>query len=191
MTDREPRARSALARAARRDGASPPPSRAPAGCIAGAITDVAGSSAWFDRGFVTYSNEAKIEMLGVRAGDARGARRGQRGDRARDGRGRAGAQRAPSSRSRSPASPGRPGGIARQAGRDWSASRGRGATAGRSRDAAFRRRPRSGARGDGRRRPGRADRPAGAAELRRGSGRSPPGAGPAAARRGRQSDRPD
>jgi nicotinamide-nucleotide amidase len=37
------------------------------GLIAGAITDVAGSSAWFDRGFVTYSNEAKIEMLGVGA----------------------------------------------------------------------------------------------------------------------------
>ncbi len=36
------------------------------GLIAGAITDIAGSSAWFDRGFVTYSNEAKIEMLGVR-----------------------------------------------------------------------------------------------------------------------------
>ena len=37
------------------------------GLIAGAITDVAGSSAWFERGFVTYSNDAKIEMLGVRA----------------------------------------------------------------------------------------------------------------------------
>jgi nicotinamide-nucleotide amidase len=37
------------------------------GLIAGAITDVAGSSAWFDRGFVTYSNAAKIEMLGVLA----------------------------------------------------------------------------------------------------------------------------
>jgi nicotinamide-nucleotide amidase len=36
------------------------------GLIAGAITEVAGSSGWFDRGFVTYSNEAKIEMLGVR-----------------------------------------------------------------------------------------------------------------------------
>ncbi len=36
------------------------------GLIAGAITDVAGSSAWFDRGFVTYSNAAKIELLGVR-----------------------------------------------------------------------------------------------------------------------------
>ena len=37
------------------------------GLIAGAITDVAGSSDVFDRGFVTYSNAAKIDMLGVRA----------------------------------------------------------------------------------------------------------------------------
>ena len=36
------------------------------GLIAGAITGVAGSSAWFERGFVTYSNDAKTEMLGVR-----------------------------------------------------------------------------------------------------------------------------
>lgn len=35
------------------------------GMVAAAITDVAGSSAVFDRGFVTYSNEAKQEMLGV------------------------------------------------------------------------------------------------------------------------------
>ena len=35
------------------------------GLVAGAITAIAGSSAWFDRGFVTYSNEAKHEMLGV------------------------------------------------------------------------------------------------------------------------------
>ena len=35
------------------------------GLVAGAITAVAGSSAWFDRGFVTYSNESKIEQLGV------------------------------------------------------------------------------------------------------------------------------
>ncbi|MEM9494494.1 MAG: nicotinamide-nucleotide amidohydrolase family protein [Pseudomonadota bacterium] len=35
------------------------------GMIAGALTDIAGSSAAFDRGFVTYSNEAKNEMLGV------------------------------------------------------------------------------------------------------------------------------
>ena len=37
------------------------------GLIAGAITDIGGSSAWFERGFVTYSNEAKMEMLGVGA----------------------------------------------------------------------------------------------------------------------------
>jgi len=36
------------------------------GLVAGAITDVPGSSTWFERGFVTYSNEAKMEMLGVR-----------------------------------------------------------------------------------------------------------------------------
>ncbi len=35
------------------------------GLAAGALTDIAGSSAWFERGFVTYSNHAKIEMLGV------------------------------------------------------------------------------------------------------------------------------
>lgn len=35
------------------------------GWVAQAITAVPGSSQWFDRGFVTYSNEAKIEMLGV------------------------------------------------------------------------------------------------------------------------------
>lgn len=35
------------------------------GLIAGAITDIAGSSDVFDRGFVTYSNAAKIDMLGV------------------------------------------------------------------------------------------------------------------------------
>ena len=35
------------------------------GMVAEAITSVAGCSAWFDRGFVTYSNQAKIDMLGV------------------------------------------------------------------------------------------------------------------------------
>ena len=37
------------------------------GWIAKMITDVAGSSSWFDRGFVTYSNAAKQELLGVPA----------------------------------------------------------------------------------------------------------------------------
>jgi nicotinamide-nucleotide amidase len=35
------------------------------GMIAAACTDLSGSSAWFERGFVTYSNAAKSEMLGV------------------------------------------------------------------------------------------------------------------------------
>ena len=35
------------------------------GLIAGALTEVAGSSAFFDRGFVTYSNESKQALLGV------------------------------------------------------------------------------------------------------------------------------
>ena len=37
------------------------------GLIAGACTDLAGSSDWFDRGFVSYSNAAKTELLGVDA----------------------------------------------------------------------------------------------------------------------------
>lgn len=38
------------------------------GLIAAACTDLAGSSQWFDRGFVTYSNAAKTDMLNVDAG---------------------------------------------------------------------------------------------------------------------------
>ena len=37
------------------------------GWIAKIFTDISGSSAWFERGFVTYSNEAKQQMLGVSA----------------------------------------------------------------------------------------------------------------------------
>jgi len=36
------------------------------GWIAQTITEISGSSGWFDRGFVTYSNAAKIQMLGVK-----------------------------------------------------------------------------------------------------------------------------
>ncbi len=45
------------------------------GLIAAACTTIAGSSDWFERGFVTYSNEAKTEMLGVAPAliDAHGA----------------------------------------------------------------------------------------------------------------------
>lgn len=46
-----------------------------AGMVAAALTDLAGSSAVFERGFVTYTNAAKMQMLGVRADtlDAYGA----------------------------------------------------------------------------------------------------------------------
>ncbi len=37
------------------------------GMIASAITDISGSSGWFERGFVTYSNQSKTEMIGVPA----------------------------------------------------------------------------------------------------------------------------
>ncbi len=35
------------------------------GWLAQSVTAITGSSAWFDRGFVTYSNAAKVDMLGV------------------------------------------------------------------------------------------------------------------------------
>ncbi|AKJ69099.1 MULTISPECIES: CinA family protein [Pandoraea] len=37
------------------------------GMVAAAMTDISGSSNWFERGFVTYSNQAKIDMIGVPA----------------------------------------------------------------------------------------------------------------------------
>ena len=37
-----------------------------AGGVAAAITRISGSAKWFDRGFVTYTNQAKKDMLGVR-----------------------------------------------------------------------------------------------------------------------------
>jgi nicotinamide-nucleotide amidase len=45
------------------------------GGVAQAVTEIAGSSAWFERGFVTYANAAKVEMLSVRQStlDAHGA----------------------------------------------------------------------------------------------------------------------
>lgn len=39
------------------------------GWVSQVLTAVAGSSSWFDRGFVTYSNAAKVELLGVSAAD--------------------------------------------------------------------------------------------------------------------------
>jgi len=45
------------------------------GLLAKTCTDLAGSSAWFDRAYVTYSNQAKVQMLGVSADliDSQGA----------------------------------------------------------------------------------------------------------------------
>ena len=40
------------------------------GLIAGCLTEIAGSSAVVDRGYVVYDNRAKVEMLGVRHDDA-------------------------------------------------------------------------------------------------------------------------
>lgn len=37
------------------------------GWIGQAVTSLAGSSAWYDRGYITYSNQAKQQMLGVQA----------------------------------------------------------------------------------------------------------------------------
>jgi hypothetical protein len=55
------------------------------GLLAGAITMPPGASAIFDRGVVTYTNDAKRDLLGVRAGTLRRMAR-VRGGRARDGR---------------------------------------------------------------------------------------------------------
>ncbi len=35
------------------------------GLVAAAITEISGSSQWFERGFITYSNQSKTEMIGV------------------------------------------------------------------------------------------------------------------------------
>ena len=39
------------------------------GLLAGAITSIAGSSKWFDRGFVTYSNQSKMDCLSINEND--------------------------------------------------------------------------------------------------------------------------
>ena len=75
------------------------------GLVAGALTDIAGSSDVVDRGFVTYSNEAKQQMLGVPADILQRARRGQPANRRSHGARRARQSAAPISWSPSPASP--------------------------------------------------------------------------------------
>lgn len=66
--DRITRLAAALGRLARRRGVMIATAEScTGGGVAEAITRIAGSSAWFDRGFVAYSNPAKQRMLGVRA----------------------------------------------------------------------------------------------------------------------------
>jgi nicotinamide-nucleotide amidase len=63
----EERARAVLAAAGKAKALIATAESCTGGLIAGALTAIAGSSAVFDRGFVTYSNTAKTEMLGVPA----------------------------------------------------------------------------------------------------------------------------
>ncbi len=55
------------------------------GYVAKLLTDISGSSDWFDGGWITYSNEAKQRDVGVLAATLSPARRGERGGGARDG----------------------------------------------------------------------------------------------------------
>lgn len=67
MTGTEPLARAVLDACAERGIMLATAESCTGGMIAAALTDIAGSSTVVDRGFVTYSNEAKMEMLGVSA----------------------------------------------------------------------------------------------------------------------------
>jgi nicotinamide-nucleotide amidase len=75
MSDTEPLARAVLEACMQRGIMLATAESCTGGMIAAALTDIAGSSAVVDRGFVTYSNAAKIEMLGVSAAtlDSHGA----------------------------------------------------------------------------------------------------------------------
>ena len=55
-----------LERAVRQDVMCATAESCTGGMISAALTDIAGSSAAFDRGFVTYTNAAKIDLLGVK-----------------------------------------------------------------------------------------------------------------------------
>ncbi len=67
MTDGSDLAERFLAACARRKIMAATAESCTGGMIVARLTDVAGSSAVVDRGFVTYSNDAKMEMLGVSA----------------------------------------------------------------------------------------------------------------------------
>jgi len=66
--DIEAKARHIIARFAPRGWTVATAESCTGGLIAGALTEIAGSSAVVDRGFVTYSNQAKMDMLGVTDG---------------------------------------------------------------------------------------------------------------------------
>ncbi len=68
------------------------------GLIAGALTEIAGSSAVVDRGFVTYTNQAKIDLIGVSPTNTRRVRGRLAGNRAADGTWSAYALRCPGGR---------------------------------------------------------------------------------------------
>ena len=57
------------------------------GWVAQTVTAISGSSTWFDRGFVSYSNGAKVDMLGVPETTLESHRGGLRSDRPGDGAG--------------------------------------------------------------------------------------------------------
>ena len=63
----ETRAADIIARATAQGAALTCAESCTGGMVCAALTDIAGSSAVFERGFVTYSNAAKVDMLGVRA----------------------------------------------------------------------------------------------------------------------------
>ena len=66
MSGKQELARQVLAACEERDILLATAESCTGGMIVAALTDIAGSSSVVDRGFVTYSNEAKMEMLGVR-----------------------------------------------------------------------------------------------------------------------------
>jgi nicotinamide-nucleotide amidase len=67
MSDLEPLARRFLSACEKRGILAATAESCTGGLIIGALTDVAGSSSVVDRGFITYSNDAKMDMLGVSA----------------------------------------------------------------------------------------------------------------------------
>ena len=77
------------------------------GMLGERFTSVPGSSEYFAGGFITYTDEMKMELLGVLPEIAGAVRRGEQGDRRSDGRAARAGGRTRRTRCRSRASPGR------------------------------------------------------------------------------------